>query len=208
MLRHSFLAAVAVLTVGLVSASFSAEAATATRTTQTQTTYAQPAQVSFKQPDLVSFSAGYFDFDKDEAHRQAADFRGEYRWGISLLPLISSYFNSWDPYVQFHPFAGVETTTLGQLYGLGGWAMDGYIGRHGIFTWSEGVGLYYPGNAVRLGSFVEFRSQAELGWRFDNEMRLTGQISHISNAGLTQRNPGAEIVGVYFHVPVAVFAGR
>jgi hypothetical protein len=171
------------------------------------TASAQAAE-AVKQSDLVSFGGGYIDFDKSESHKQAADFRGEYRWGISLLPLVSNYFNSWDPYVQFHPFAGVETTTLGQLYGLGGWAMDGYIGRHGIFTWSEGVGFYYPGDAFRLGSFIEFRSQAELGWRFDNEMRLTAQISHISNAGLTQRNPGAEIAGIYFHVPVSKLFGH
>lgn len=159
------------------------------------------AEAPQKQPDLIDFGGAYFDFDKSEAHRQAGDFRLEYRWGLSILPKISHVFDSWDKYVQFHPFVGVETTTLGQLYGLGGWAMDGYIGRHGIFTWSEGVGFYYPGDAMRLGSFVEFRSQAELGWRFNNEMRLTGQISHISNAGLTKRNPGAEIIGVYFAVP-------
>lgn len=166
------------------------------------------AEAPARQVDLVSFGGGYFDFDKNEAHKQSGDFRLEYRWGTSLLPKISSYFNSWDQYVQFHPYAGVEVTTLGALYGSGGWAMDGYIGRHGIFTWSEGVGFYNAGNMQTLGSFIEFRSQAELGWRFDNESRLTAQISHISNAGITKRNPGAEIVGVYFHVPTTMFCGK
>ncbi len=176
---------------------------------------AVPAQVraaetggAYRQPDVVSFGVGYMDFDKTESHKQSADFRGEYRWGLSLLPKISPWFNSWDPYVQFHPFVGVETTTLGALYGLGGWAMDAYLGRHIVFTWSEGVGFFYPGDMAPLGSFVEFRSQAELGWRFDNNMRLTGQLSHISNAGITKRNPGAEIAGVYLHVPVNMLAGR
>ena len=187
MLRQTFLAAVMAFTFGVASAQA-----------------AEPVN----QPDLISFGLAYNDFDKSESHKQSADFRGEYRWGISLLPLVSSYFRSWDPYVQFHPFAGVETTTWGQLYGLGGWAMDGYIGRHGIFTWSEGVGAFYPGAAFRLGSNVEFRSQAELGWRFDNEMRLTGEISHISNAGFTKRNPGEEIAGVYLHVPVTTLFGQ
>jgi lipid A 3-O-deacylase len=172
------------------------------------TTLSAHATAPVNQPDLLSFGGGYMDFDKSEGHKQSGDFRVEYRWGLSMLPLVSSYFKSWDPYVQFHPFAGVETTTLGAVYGLGGWAMDGYIGRHGIFTWSEGVGLFDHGDMARLGSFVEFRSQAELGYRFDNEMRLTAEISHISNAGLTKRNPGAEIVGFYFHVPVTSIFGR
>jgi len=166
------------------------------------------AEAPAQQPDLVSFGLGYMDFDKTEAGKQSGDFRGEYRWGMSLLPKVLPYFNTWDPYVQFHPFAGVETTTRGALWGGGGWAMDWYIGRHGIFTWSEGVGFFEPGSMSRLGSFIEFRSQAELGWRFTNEMRLTGEISHISNAGLTQHNPGAEIVGVYLHVPAATLFGR
>lgn len=169
--------------------------------------FAAPAQAaSSMQPDLLSFGLGYMDFDKSESHKQSADFRAEYRWGMSLLPKVSTWFNSWDKYVQLHPYVGGEVTSLGALYGLGGLAFDGYIGRHVIFTWSEGVGFFYPGNMAPMGSFVEFRSQAELGWRFHNEMRITAQISHISNAGITRRNPGAEIAGVYFHIPVGGYS--
>ncbi|MDP9127666.1 MAG: acyloxyacyl hydrolase [Pseudomonadota bacterium] len=160
-----------------------------------------------KQPDLVSFGINYMNFDKSQGNRKAADFRGEYRWGLSMLPLISPYFNRWDPYVQFHPYAGLEVTTLQQVYGSGGWAMDVYATKHLVFTWSEGVGLYWPGTAVRLGSFIEFRSMAELGWRFDNDVRLTAEVSHISNAKITRFNPGAEIAGVYLHIPVDVMMG-
>lgn len=164
---------------------------------------AAPAQAaSNAQPNLLSFGIGYMDFDKSESHKQSADIRTEYRWGLSLLPKISTWFTGWDRYIQLHPYVAGEVTSLGALYGLGGLAFDGYIGRHIIFTWSEGVGFFYPGNMAPLGSFVEFRSQVELGWRFQNEMRLTGQLSHISNAGITRRNPGAEIAGVYLHIPV------
>ncbi|HEU0118619.1 MAG TPA: acyloxyacyl hydrolase [Alphaproteobacteria bacterium] len=169
--------------------------------------HAADTSSTFKQPDLVSFGVSYFDFDKDEPHKQSVDFRGEYRWGLSMLPLISPWFKSWDQYVQFHPYAGLEVTSLGMLYGNGGWAMDAYLGRHFVFTWSEGVGLYEGGDMTILGSVIEFRSMAELGYRFDNEMRLTGQISHISNAGLTSRNPGAEIAGLYLHMPISMICG-
>jgi hypothetical protein len=155
-----------------------------------------------KIPDMLSIGLGYQNFDKDESHRQSADIRGEYRWGMSLLPMISPWFNSWDQYVQFHPMAGGELGTLGQLYGFGGFAMDAYLGRHAVFTWSEGAGLYYPGAAVALGSILEFRSQFELGWRFDNNVRITGYFSHISNAKITNWNPGSETIGVYLHLPI------
>jgi lipid A 3-O-deacylase len=163
-----------------------------------------PADNTIQQPDLISFGLAYVDFDKQEPHRNSGDLRLEYRWGMSLLPLISSYFTKWDPYIQFHPFVGGELGTLGQLYGLGGFAMDVYVTRHWIFTWSEGAGLYYPGDAVRLGSFLEFRSQAEVGWRFDDNMRLTFEVSHISNAKITHFNPGSEMAGIYLHVPVGM----
>jgi hypothetical protein len=167
-----------------------------------------PLQDTTKIPDLISFGAGYFDFDKQEPRKRSGDMRLEYRWGLSMLSLISPYFKSWDEYVQFHPYAGAEVTTRGTLYASGGWAMDAFIGRHGIFTWSEGIGYYEPGNSQSLHGAAEFRSMFELGYRFDNEMRLTAQISHISDAGMTYHNPGAEIVGAYLHVPVNLFCGH
>lgn len=165
--------------------------------------FAAPSQAaSYSQPDLLSLGLGYMDFDKSQPNKQSADIRAEYRWGMSLLPKISPWFKSWDPYIQLHPYVAGEVTSLGATYGLGGLAFDAYLGRHIVFTWSEGVGLFYRGAMAPLGSFVEFRSQVELGWRFKNEMRVTAQVSHISNAGLTKRNPGAEIAGVYFHIPI------
>lgn len=152
------------------------------------------AEDSFRQPDLLSLAVSYSDFDKTESHKQAADFRGEYRFGYSFLSL--------GDVLQFHPMIGTEFTTWDQLYTLSGYDMDVYMGRHMIFTWSEGVGLFYRGQARPMGSVVEFRSMAEVGYRFTNEMRLTLEASHISNAGLTRRNPGAEIAGLYLHIPI------
>jgi len=160
------------------------------------------------QPDLLSFGAGWSDFDKSGGnYKNIADFRAEYRWGLSLLPLISNYFKSWDADIQFHPFVGFEPDSRGALYGLGGFAGDWYISHHWIFTWSEGAGLWYRGNGIRMGSVVEFRSQAELGWRFDNNIRTTLEFSHVSNAKLTNINPGQEIGGVYLHIPVGLIFG-
>lgn len=156
------------------------------------------------QPDLISFGASYIDFDKTEHRTRSAEFRLEYRWGASLYSAHNDWFN-----FGIHPMAGAEVSTRSQLYGFGGFGFDLLFWKHLVFTESEVVGLWDSGDAKPLGSTIEFRSQAELGYRFDNDMRLTAQISHISNAGLTKRNPGEEIVGAYLHVPVnMLFGGR
>jgi hypothetical protein len=161
------------------------------------------ASASTVHPNLISLSAGYIDFDKDEPRTRSADFRLEHRWGYSLW----SSQNNWLDF-GIHPIAGVEFSTRSQLYGFGGLAFDLVFWKHLVFTESEAVGFFDSGDAKPLGSFIEFRSQAELGYRFDNNMRLTAQVSHISNAGLTHRNPGEEIVGAYFHIPVSsIFGG-
>ena len=162
----------------------------------------------YKVPDTIDFGLGYEDFDKQESHKRSANFRADYVWGISLLPLISPWFNGAEHYVQFHPFAGVETTTLGSLWAGGGWSTDFFIYKHGVITWSEGVGLYEPGNMSSLHGTAEFRSMIEGGWIFDNKTRLLAQASHESDAGLTKRNPGEETVGLYYNVPLDIILGK
>ena len=160
---------------------------------------------SSNQPDLVSFGGAYFDPDKGEPKTHAADFRLEYRFGVSLLPLL--FGGGQDDALQFHPFLGFETTSRNLLYGLGGFTMDWVFARHGVFTWSEGAGYLDSGDQRSLGGTFQFRSMAELGYRFDNDVRLTTEISHISDAKLTRWNPGAEIVGMYVHVPTSLMFG-
>jgi hypothetical protein len=159
------------------------------------------------QPDLLSAGVGLFDALPSSEREEAIDFRAEYRWGLSLLPLTSPYFASWDPYFQIHPSVGVETSSRGQLYGFYGFVFDVPIGPHLVISPQESAGLYYGGDGKRLGSFVEFRSQFEAGWRFDNEVRLTGFICHESNAKLTTSNHGEETIGVYLHLPTSLFFG-
>ena len=157
--------------------------------------------------DLISFGAGFMDFDKSEPKRQSTDLRLEYRFGESLLPLLSTSFSTKDD-AQFHPFLGYEVTSRNAEYGVGGFVMDWDFCQHGIFSWSEGLGYFAHGDMSTLGSTFQFRSQAEIGYRFDNNMRLTTEFSHISDAKTTRYNPGAEILGMYLHVPTSVLFGR
>jgi hypothetical protein len=172
------------------------------------TTSAFAAQQGPEQHDLISLGAGYMDFDKTEKFTKSTDFRLEYRFGFSILPWISSSFAGGRQEITFHPFLGVEATSRNLIYGLGGFSMDWDFSDHGIFTWNEGIGYLDSGDHRSLGNTMEFRSQAEIGYRFDDDTRITAQFSHISNAKTTRVNPGAEIIGMYVHVPVNEILGR
>jgi lipid A 3-O-deacylase len=157
----------------------------------------------WRQPDLLSFGIGRFDAlrDNDRTNR-AIDFRAEFRSGLSLLPLIAPQtFSGWDRYFQVRPMGGVEATSDGAMYGFGGFVYDVFLTPNIFLSPSTVVGLFYRGNGKRLGSFVEFRSTMEAGYRFDNNMRLSLSIGHISNAGLSEYNPGTEIIAGHVAIP-------
>ena len=141
--------------------------------------------------DLLSLSAGYYDISDNE---EAVDFRAEYRWGEPLL---------W----QIKPFLGVEATSDGAVYGLGGLLLDWGVAPHFYITPGIGAGLYHDGDGKDLGHVVEFRSQIEAAYEFENASRFSLGFSHISNAGLDDRNPGTEILSLYYHHPVGFMTG-
>jgi hypothetical protein len=142
-------------------------------------------------PDRLVFGAGLYDVIDREA--ETLDLRFEYRWGWSLWVL--------------QPWAGVEVTADGALYGLAGILADFAIGRRWVFTPGAGVGLYDEGNGKDLGHTVEFRTQIEFARRFAQDTRLAFALSHISNAGLDDRNPGTEVLTVYYSIPLGRKSG-
>lgn len=149
------------------------------------------ARAQSDEPALVAGGLGWFDVLDDE---DTVDLRLEYRHGGR-------------PWI-FKPWAGVEATGEGGLWGGGGVLLDVFLGRRVVLTGSFGAGLFEEGDGKDLGSALEFRSQVELGYRFDDRSRLSVAFSHISNAGIADRNPGAEIVTVYYALPVGRIFGE
>ncbi len=142
----------------------------------------------FLDPDI-----GFLDVSETDNRDEAADFRLEYRFGTSLVGFI-------EPYAQVRPFVGAEATSDGSVYGLGGILVDVPLGPF-VFTPSFGAGLYAQGGGKDLGSPLEFRSQLEFAYEFENKSRFSVGYSHISNAGISDTNPGTNIVSMYYHVP-------
>ena len=140
----------------------------------------------------LSAAIGKYDVLKNTPRDVAMDIRAEidpnwiiYKRGIFTLK----------------PFAAVEVTTDGALYGGAGFKFDTQY-EHIYFTPSVMVGVYHDGGGKDLGHAIEFRSGIELGYEFDNQARLGVGLSHISNADIGDRNPGTEILSLYYHHPI------
>ncbi len=137
-------------------------------------------------PDRLVFGAGLYDvIDLEE---ETLDLRFEYRWGWSLWVL--------------QPWAGVEVTGDGALYGAVGVLANFEIGPRWVFTPGFGAGLYDEGDGKDLNHAVQFRTQVEFARRFEKDTRLAFALSHISNAGLDDKNPGTEVLTVYYSIPL------
>jgi hypothetical protein len=139
-----------------------------------------------EEPNLLSLGIGYYDINDNE---DAVDFRAEYRWGDDFF---------W----QVKPWIGIEGSSDGAVYGLGGLLLDLEVANKFLITPSFGAGLYHDGDGKDLGHTIEFRSQIELGYKFENQSRVGLAFGHISNAALADRNPGTEILNLYYHMPV------
>jgi len=151
------------------------------------------AQVSFGSPGdppRLALGAGAFDITPSSSHkdsRSAGEFRAEYRFADTVLILA--------------PFIGASVTTDGAAYGYFGLGFDVNFGPNWVLTPNAAAGVFERGSGTRLGSWVEFRTGAELAYRFANQTRLGLEVTHTSNAGLTRLNPGEQSVLLMYSIP-------
>lgn len=137
--------------------------------------------------DLLNFAIGYYDVFDDE---DAIDLRVEYR------PASSVFIDNLKPWV------GLEVTTEASLWIGGGLLYDWNFQDSWYLTPSFGAGLYAQGSSdLDLGHPIEFRSQLEISYAFDNDARVGLSLSHMSNAGLDSKNPGTEILSLSISYP-------
>ena len=144
------------------------------------------------EPDFLSLGAGVFDFNRQKD--DGGEFRIEYRSRIKLGPL--------------KPVAAASGSTTGHFLFSGGVLMDLFFGRRVVVTPSFAPGYYTGGNSdLDLGHELEFRSQIEFAYRFDDRSRLGLAVSHTSNASIWDDNPGSESAILYYSIPVESLFG-
>ncbi|MCB1085012.1 MAG: acyloxyacyl hydrolase [Chlamydiia bacterium] len=124
---------------------------------------------------------------------KSAVFQLEYR---SDYPL---YRNS---FLYFRPLIGLMGTSTGSGYLYGGIAFDIFLANWLVFTPSFAPGIYIKGGGMELGLPIEFRSSAELTYRFKNKGRFGAMFYHMSNASLGFKNPGTECLVFFYAIPL------
>ncbi|NGX51401.1 MAG: hypothetical protein K1060chlam2_01267 [Chlamydiae bacterium] len=141
-------------------------------------------------PRLLSLGVGVFNIVRN---KKAANFQIEYRSNTSL------YKNSM---TFIRPLVGVMATSNGSAYFYGGIAFDFFLAKQVVFTPSFAPGIYIKGGGMELGFPLEFRSSAELSYRFKNKARFGAMFYHISNASIGYKNPGTECLVFFYMIPL------
>jgi hypothetical protein len=67
---------------------------------------------------------------------------------------------------------------------------------------SFGVGVFDDGENIHLGNEIEFRSGLEAAYRFHGDYRVGLAFFHLSNGGLSEQNPGTEVLVVSLCIPL------
>ncbi len=88
------------------------------------------------------------------------------------------------------PQATFLLTDYGAGYGGFGLGWEFYLSKHFMLIPSFCPVIYWRGNGKDLGCPVEFRSCIEIAYETKKKMRFGFQIFHVSNANISDRNPG------------------
>lgn len=127
--------------------------------------------------DLLSVYGGQFEISDDT--NDSTMLGAEYRFA--------------DQFNGLRPVVGGFVNGDSGAYGYAGAYWDLPLGTE-PFIISPGfaVGGYHSGASKDLGLGLEFRSTLEVAYQFDSGDRLGVAISHLSNAGIGDSNPGTE----------------
>ncbi len=94
--------------------------------------------------------------------------------------------------------------TDGSTFGYGALYSDLRVGRF-HFTPAAGIGAYDAGYGRELGGTFQFHLGLDVAWAFDAGDRLGLKVTHISNAGIHDDNPGTDSVLVTWTTPLSGF---
>lgn len=138
-------------------------------------------------PAFLTFGVGAFDFNRQKD--QGAEFRLDYRSDKKFL--------------IFKPFVTAAGVSNGMTFIGAGVLVDVFLGKRFVVTPSFAPTWWRDKtDDLDLGYALEFRSQIDFAYRFDDRSRLGLAISHSSNASLGDSNPGTETILVNYSYPL------
>lgn len=154
-----------------------------------QTPYSTPEQNGAY---LTTYAGGYNIFSDNDITdgEKTAVVGGEYRFSALSYGI--------------RPVLGFHANFEGDTYTYGGLVVDVPLYEDRIwFIPGAAAGAFTHGDGRDLGGVLEFRTSAEIAYRFDNNQRLGVAISHLSNANIYDNNPGTETITVNYSIPVS-----
>ena len=77
------------------------------------------------------------------------------------------------------------------------------LGRAWRATLSFGAGFFHDGGELHLGNELEFRSGLGVGRRVGRGFDLGLGFYHLSNGGISERNPGTEVLVLTIGMPIS-----
>lgn len=103
---------------------------------------------------------------------------------------------------RIHPAVGFGFGEKRAYYLFADLRRDFYLSPDWIITPSFGAGFFDGRGALNLGYDLEFRSALALFYHFNSRQRLGLSFSHLSNASLSDYNPGTETLSLVFSQPL------
>lgn len=141
-------------------------------------------ELAASQPAHLYVGAGYFDVTHSAESSSAV-------FDIGYIPDFNIIWN-------IRPLVGAFVNTDGGVYGHVGLSRSFFFTENLLARIQVGFGAYGEGNSKDLGQVFEFREQLELGYQFSEGDMVALYVYHLSNAGISDDNPGVNAVGLTY----------
>ncbi|MCK4675879.1 MAG: acyloxyacyl hydrolase [Gammaproteobacteria bacterium] len=128
----------------------------------------------------------------------ADDLDGPQRYGLEYR--FTSFAGPGD--FRLIPAIGAAISNNGASFIYTDLRHDFYLNRRWLLIPSFGMGLFSDSKEINLGNDLEFRSGIEIAYQFRNKVRAGVAAFHLSNGGISNRNPGTEAVVFSICIPV------
>ncbi|MDR3440316.1 acyloxyacyl hydrolase [Telmatospirillum sp.] len=148
-----------------------------------------PVKVVSGEPSYLDLGLGAFNIQEHGPSGAEAEAKIEFRYGQKLF--------------YIGPAIGLLSTQNGAVFGYVGIYSDL---KYYSFTVTPlaGVGGYHRGGGEDLGNTFQFRLSLTVSHELDNRSRLGVQFAHISNAGISDINPGDNELLVSYAIPISL----
>lgn len=125
----------------------------------------------------------------------ADNIKGASRYGLEYR---TRPYSKW----ALVPAVGFARAENGATFVYADLRHDFWLNDRWVVIPSFGVGAFDDTEEIDLGETLEFRSGVELAYRFYGQYRVGVAVFHLSNGGLSDKNPGTEALVISLCIPL------